>query len=77
MREAFGYPVGFSDHSLGIEASLAAVALGARVIEKHFTLSKAMIGPDHKASLEPEDLVKLVGSIREVERRQPKKTDGL
>lgn len=58
---------GFSDHSLGIEAPIAAVALGARVIEKHFTLSRTMAGPDHKASLEPDELKAMVTSIRHIE----------
>ena len=58
---------GFSDHSLGIEAPIAAVALGACVIEKHFTLSRDMAGPDHKASLEPDELKAMVTSIRHIE----------
>lgn len=58
---------GFSDHSLGIEAPIAAAALGACVIEKHFTLSRSMEGPDHKASLEPEELKAMVSGIRHVE----------
>ena len=68
MATAFGVPVGFSDHTRGIEVSLAAVALGASVIEKHFTLDRNMPGPDHQASLEPEELVALVRGIRTVER---------
>jgi N,N'-diacetyllegionaminate synthase len=60
-------PVGYSDHTLGIAVSTAAVALGATVIEKHFTLSREMTGPDHKASLTPDELRALVGSIRDVE----------
>ncbi len=67
MATAFQLPVGFSDHTLGVEVSLAAVALGARVIEKHFTLNRKMPGPDHRASLEPEGLRKLVKGIRIVE----------
>ncbi len=63
----FGVKVGYSDHSLGIEASIAAVALGACVIEKHFTLDKNLPGPDHKASLEPDELKSLVQAIRNVE----------
>ena len=69
LRNAFpGIKVGYSDHTLGIEISLAAVALGARVIEKHFTLSREMKGPDHAASIEPAELVSLVNGIRNVEK---------
>lgn len=68
MRRAFGVPVGYSDHTLGIEVAVAAVALGAEVIEKHFTLSRDLEGPDHKASLEPGELAALVRAIRNVER---------
>ncbi|MDR1658499.1 MAG: N-acetylneuraminate synthase [Deltaproteobacteria bacterium] len=60
--------IGFSDHTQGIEASLAAVALGAKVIEKHFTLDKSLPGPDHRASLEPPELISLVSGIRRVEQ---------
>lgn len=67
METALELPVGFSDHTPGIEIALAAVALGACVIEKHFTLSQDLPGPDHKASLEPEDLSALVHGIRKVE----------
>lgn len=67
MAQAFAIPVGFSDHSEGIEIALAAAALGANIIEKHFTLDKNLPGPDHRASLEPEDLAKLVAGIRKVE----------
>jgi len=67
MCTAFRVPVGYSDHTPGIEVALAAVALGACVIEKHFTLDCSMEGPDHKASLEPEDLKALVDGIRKVE----------
>jgi N,N'-diacetyllegionaminate synthase len=67
LREAFEVPVGFSDHTPGVAVSLAAVALGACIIEKHFTLDKQMPGPDHKASLEPEELGRLVREIRMVE----------
>lgn len=63
----FGTPVGFSDHTLGLAAPLAAVALGAVVIEKHFTLDKNMEGPDHKASMDPAELAALVKAIRETE----------
>lgn len=66
MAAAFGLPVGYSDHTLGIEVSLAAVARGAVVIEKHFTLDRAMPGPDHAASLEPTELAQLVTAIRNV-----------
>lgn len=68
LRHAFGLPVGYSDHTPGIEVAVAAVALGARVIEKHFTLSRSMEGPDHKASLEPDELAAMVRAIRNVER---------
>ena len=67
LHQAFGLPVGYSDHSEGIAVSVAAVARGARLVEKHFTLDKALQGPDHKASLEPADLKLLVDSIRSVE----------
>lgn len=65
MAEAFGLPVGYSDHSLGSHAAVAAVALGAVVIEKHFTLDRTLPGPDHKASLEPGELVAMVRKLRE------------
>lgn len=68
LKEAFQLEVGYSDHTPGIEISLAAVALGATVIEKHFTLDKTMDGPDHKASLEPDELKALVQSIRHIEK---------
>ena len=67
MREAFGLPVGYSDHTLGIAVAIAAAARGACVIEKHFTLDRGLPGPDHKASLEPEELRQMVSAIREVE----------
>ncbi len=67
LRDEFGTPVGYSDHTRGIEIPIAAVALGATVIEKHFTLDKNMEGPDHKASLEPDELKQMVESIRHVE----------
>lgn len=66
MKRRFRLPVGYSDHTRGIEVSVAAVALGAEIIEKHFTLSREMEGPDHKASLEPDELKRLVASIRNV-----------
>ncbi len=68
LRQAFKLPVGLSDHSLGITIPIAAVALGACVIEKHFTLDKNLPGPDHKASLEPEELKAMVKAIRDVEK---------
>ena len=68
LRVAFGLPVGFSDHTEGIDVPIAAVALGACVLEKHFTLDKTLPGPDHKASLEPEELQTLVRGVRRVER---------
>lgn len=67
MAEAFNLPVGYSDHTSGIEVSVAAVAMGAVIIEKHFTLDRNMEGPDHKASLEPDELKAMVQSIRDVE----------
>jgi len=67
LRDAFGVPVGFSDHTPGITAPLAAVARGAVVVEKHFTLSRDLPGPDHRASLEPDELEAMVSGIREVE----------
>ncbi len=68
MRHAFGVRVGYSDHTLGWEVPVAAVALGAEVIEKHFTLDRGLPGPDHKASLEPEEFREMVSAIRKVER---------
>ncbi len=67
MKETLSVPVGYSDHTLGKEIPLAAVALGACVIEKHFTLSRDMPGPDHQASLEPDELKSLVEGVRKVE----------
>ncbi len=67
LRNYFNVSVGLSDHTKGIEISIAAVALGAEVIEKHFTLDKTMEGPDHKASIEPQELKALVQAIRHVE----------
>jgi len=67
IYETLGVKVGYSDHTVGIEVPVAAVALGATVIEKHFTLSRDMEGPDHKASLEPDELKKMVESIRNIE----------
>lgn len=68
MADAFGLPVGYSDHTLGIEVSIAAVARGACVIEKHFTLDRNLPGPDHAASLEPAELTQLISAIRNVEQ---------
>ena len=67
IRQQLGVRVGYSDHTLGIEVPIAAVALGAEVIEKHFTLSREMEGPDHKASLEPDELKAMVKAIRHIE----------
>jgi N-acetylneuraminate synthase len=67
LRQVFGLPVGYSDHSLGILVPMAAVARGALVIEKHFTLDKTLPGPDHKASLDPQELSEMVSSIRQIE----------
>lgn len=68
MKKAFGVNTGYSDHTPGIEIPIAAVALGATVIEKHFTLDRNLPGPDHKASLEPHELKAMVDGIRNVER---------
>ena len=81
IRDRFGMRVGYSDHTQGIVVALAAVALGACVIEKHFTLSRDMDGPDHQSSLEPTELKSLVHSIRSVEKalgsglKQPSKAE--
>jgi len=68
IYEVFGVPVGYSDHTIGITVAIAAVALGAQVIEKHFTLDKTLKGPDHAASLNPEELKMMVQEIRTVEK---------
>ena len=68
IGEKFGVQIGYSDHTKGIEVPIAAVALGATVIEKHFTLDKNMEGPDHKASLEPDELKAMVSAIRNIEQ---------
>lgn len=68
MRDGLGMRVGYSDHTLGIEVPIAAVALGAEVIEKHFTLDKTMEGPDHRASLDPSELKAMVAVIRGIEK---------
>lgn len=67
ISEKFGVNVGYSDHTVGVEIPIAAVALGAKVIEKHFTLDREMEGPDHRASLEPSELKAMVAAIRNVE----------
>lgn len=67
IHTAFGITVGYSDHTPGIEVAIAAVALGAAVIEKHFTIDRNLPGPDHKASLEPEELKAMVAAIRNIE----------
>jgi len=68
IRDAFGVAVGYSDHTVGIEVSIAAVALGATVIEKHLTLNRNLPGPDHKASLEPDEFAAMVRAIRNIEQ---------
>lgn len=68
LASEFGVAVGYSDHTQGIEVPIAAVALGAQVIEKHFTLDKNMEGPDHKASLEPQELKAMVDAVRNIEK---------
>jgi N,N'-diacetyllegionaminate synthase len=68
IQDKFGVAVGYSDHTLGIEVDIAAVAMGATIIEKHFTLDKTMDGPDHKSSISPEELKAMVSSIRNIEK---------
>lgn len=68
MKEQLGLSVGYSDHTLGLEVAIAATALGATVIEKHFTMDRSDEGPDHKASLEPSDLAEMVRQVRHTER---------
>lgn len=68
MRQAFGLPVGYSDHTEGIAVSVAAAAMGACVIEKHFTLDRDLPGPDHRASLDPGELAEMIRSVRQVEK---------
>lgn len=68
LKDKFGLRVGYSDHTKGVEVPIAAVAMGAIIIEKHFTLDKNMEGPDHKASLEPHELKQMVDSIRNIEK---------
>jgi len=67
IEKEFGVKVGYSDHTLGIEVPIAAVALGATIIEKHFTLDKNLPGPDHAASLEPQELLAMCKAIRNIE----------
>lgn len=67
LRHRFGCPVGYSDHTMGIEVPIAAAAMGATVIEKHFTLDRAAPGPDHRCSLEPDELRRMVAAIRHIE----------
>lgn len=77
FRQRYSLPIGFSDHSIGIDSALAAVALGAKIIEKHFSLSRDLWGSDHKVSLLPDELKSLVGGIRELERNSQKQHDYL
>ena len=67
IKDKLGVSIGYSDHTLGIEVPIAAVALGAKIIEKHFTLDRQLPGPDHKASLEPDELKSMVSAIRNIE----------
>ena len=82
IQQAFGVAIGYSDHTLGIEVPIAAVAMGATVIEKHFTLDRNLPGPDHRASLEPDELKAMVRAIRNIElavgghgRKEPSKSE--
>ncbi len=68
LKEKYKCPVGYSDHTVGIEVPIAAVAMGAEIIEKHFTLDRNMEGPDHKASLEPRELSSMIKAIRNIEK---------
>ena len=68
LEKKFKCPVGYSDHTVGIEIPIAAVALGASIIEKHITLNKKMRGPDHKASIEPKEFEKMIKGIRIIEK---------
>ena len=68
IKEKLGVAIGYSDHTLGIEVPIAAVAMGAEIIEKHFTLDRNLKGPDHKASLEPNELKEMVKAIRNIEK---------
>ena len=67
IKDTFGLEIGYSDHTLGIEVPIAAVALGAKIIEKHFTINRTLPGPDHIASLEPTELKNMVKAIRNIE----------
>tara|TARA_X000000950_G_C13897410_1_gene653438 strand:- start:728 stop:1750 length:1023 start_codon:yes stop_codon:yes gene_type:complete len=67
IEKKFNTKIGYSDHTLGITVPLAAVSLGARIIEKHFTIDRGMVGPDHAASLEPKELIEMINAIRDVE----------
>ena len=67
MKERYKLNIGYSDHSLGCKASIAAIALGAKVIEKHFTISKKLPGPDHSMALEPSELKRFVNVLRDTE----------
>ena len=67
LNKQFKLDVGYSDHSLGIQVPIIAASLGAKVIEKHFTISKKMVGPDHVASLNPKELISMVKAIRSTE----------
>jgi len=67
LKKRFNVPIGYSDHTEGIEVAIAAVGMGACVVEKHFTLDRSLPGPDHKASLEPDEFAKMVRSIRNIE----------
>jgi sialic acid synthase SpsE len=67
IKDRLGVDIGYSDHTMGIEVAIAAVAMGATVIEKHFTLDRRMDGPDHTASLEPNELKEMVSCIRNIE----------
>lgn len=68
LKQRFSLSVGYSDHTLGIEVPIGAAALGAQILEKHFTLDKKMEGPDHRASLEPEELKAMISAVRNIER---------
>ena len=68
LKETFDFPIGYSDHTIGIEIPIMAVSLGATIIEKHFTLDRKMSGPDHFASLEPSEMIEMIKSIRNVEK---------